>query len=281
MSAITPSVSVVVPTFNQAPYLAQALDSILAQTIRPVEILVWDDGSTDDTQSVLARYKDSVRAFSGSRQGVYAVRQSLLEIVKGDWFLNLDSDDWIEPDFLERTLAVLAADPDPDEVAFIYPDSHHFDAYDRYVRATEYDARLFKRSNFVIMDTLIRTSAARKVGFDAAFNEGWGDYDFFFSLSEAGYRGVAQHDSPLHYRVHGTSITSRLARDPGRGHRLMEKIIAKHRASFSDREARAALAYHSRAGAMRNLAGLSFRAKHYATSARWLLRSCLETIRGR
>ena len=279
MSVSVPTVSVVVPTFNQASYLPRALDSILAQTLHPAEILVWNDGSTDDTQAVLARYGDSIRVFSGPRQGVYNVRQAFLGLVKGEWFLNLDSDDWIEPEFLERSMDAFQAAGAPEDVAFIYPDSIHFGAYDLRVRAPEYDAKRFKHSNFVVMDSVIRTSAARKVGFDASFNEGWGDYDFFFSLSEAGYRGIAQHDSPIHYLVHDTSITSRLARDPGRDHRLMEKIIAKHASSFTEEEARRALAYFSRAGAMRNLAGKSFRAGHYGMTFHWLLRSVIETLK--
>ena len=89
---MTPSVSVVIPTFNYGRYLPRAVDSVLAQTRSAREVLIADDGSTDDTAEVVARYGDAVIFRRFNHSGVYAVRQAMLAEIRGEWFLNLDAD---------------------------------------------------------------------------------------------------------------------------------------------------------------------------------------------
>jgi len=104
-------VSVIIPTYNRAATLGRAIDSALEQTIDDLEVVVVDDGSTDDTESVLAAYEDPrVRTIiHATNQGANVARNTGLEHVRGEYVAFLDSDDVWHPAKLERQLAALEA----------------------------------------------------------------------------------------------------------------------------------------------------------------------------
>ena len=86
-------VSVIIPTFNRAHLLPRAIDSVLKQTYRHFELIVVDDGSIDDTASVVAQYSDQLRYIRLDNQGVSHARNVGVAHAKGDWLAFLDSDD--------------------------------------------------------------------------------------------------------------------------------------------------------------------------------------------
>jgi len=88
-----PTISAIVPTYNRAGVIAQAIDSILSQVPAPDEVLVVDDGSTDDTASVLAQYGDKIRVLTQPNGGAAAARNHGIREARGDWLAFLDSDD--------------------------------------------------------------------------------------------------------------------------------------------------------------------------------------------
>lgn len=102
-----PKVSVVIPAFNAAPYLDAAVGSVLAQTFRDVEILVIDDGSTDDTPAVMGRYGSPVRYVRQVNSGVSVARNRGLELAQGRYVAFLDGDDTWAPRKLERQMPLL------------------------------------------------------------------------------------------------------------------------------------------------------------------------------
>lgn len=112
MSERCSGVSVIVPTFNRAAMVSRAIDSILAQT-RPVrEIIVVDDGSTDNTEQVIRKYGVRVRYIRQENAGVSAARNRGIKAVTGEWIAFLDSDDEWFPEKIERQLAVLESYPE-------------------------------------------------------------------------------------------------------------------------------------------------------------------------
>lgn len=103
-------VSVIIPTYNRAGYLREALDSIFAQTLPPWEVIVIDDGSTDDTLQVVNNAPGPVRFYQQAHQGVAAARNLGLQNAAGDLIAWLDSDDLWEPEFLAAVVQLLAQD---------------------------------------------------------------------------------------------------------------------------------------------------------------------------
>jgi glycosyltransferase involved in cell wall biosynthesis len=103
-----PQVSVIIPTYNSARYLVEALESVLAQTFRDVEVLVIDDGSTDETPEIMKRYGEPVRYLRQENAGVAAARNRGIGESSGKYIAFLDADDTWYPQKLERQMAALA-----------------------------------------------------------------------------------------------------------------------------------------------------------------------------
>jgi glycosyltransferase involved in cell wall biosynthesis len=105
------SISVVIPTFNQARYLGEAIDSALAQLRKPLEVIVVDDGSTDETPAVLERYGAPVRVIRQQNGGVAAARNAGVAAARGEYVAFLDSDDVWHPRKLFRQMLRFDVDP--------------------------------------------------------------------------------------------------------------------------------------------------------------------------
>jgi glycosyltransferase involved in cell wall biosynthesis len=106
------TISVIIPAWNRAHYLRETIDSVLAQTQPAFEIIVVDDGSTDDTPAVLATYGDRIRVLRQRNQGVATARNTGVAAARGDFLCFLDSDDLWHPRKLELQLARFASDPE-------------------------------------------------------------------------------------------------------------------------------------------------------------------------
>jgi glycosyltransferase involved in cell wall biosynthesis len=97
-------VSVIIPTYNRADTLGRAVESVLAQTVRPEEVIVVNDGSTDDTAALLDRFHGQIRVLIQSNQGASAARNAGIRAASGDLIAFLDSDDYWQPTKNERQL---------------------------------------------------------------------------------------------------------------------------------------------------------------------------------
>jgi glycosyltransferase involved in cell wall biosynthesis len=106
------TVSVIIPTLNRAGPLARALESVLAQTQPPDEIIVIDDGSTDETRTLIEHDYPGVRYHYQSNHGVSNARNTGIGMARGDWIALLDSDDQWQPRKLQHQLHALASRPD-------------------------------------------------------------------------------------------------------------------------------------------------------------------------
>ena len=100
-----PAISVIIPTYNRAATIGRAIDSVFSQTRRDFEVVVVDDGSTDETKNVLASYSDKIVAIAQKNAGPAAARNAGIAAAQGDWLAFLDSDDIWLPAKLERQLA--------------------------------------------------------------------------------------------------------------------------------------------------------------------------------
>ena len=89
-------ISVIIPTFNRVEFISEAIDSVLSQTYSNFEIIVVDDGSTDNTKQLLTKYGSRITYDFQENKGVSSARNKGLDIAKGEWIAFLDSDDiWL------------------------------------------------------------------------------------------------------------------------------------------------------------------------------------------
>ena len=124
----SPLVSVIITCFNHAHYLPQAIESVLEQDYKDVEVVVVDDGSTDNTRSVASRY--DVKYVYQQNQGLSAARNTGIDKSAGDYLVFLDADDWLLPKALSTNLKYLQRNK---EIAFVSGGHELFLEESRYV----------------------------------------------------------------------------------------------------------------------------------------------------
>jgi glycosyltransferase involved in cell wall biosynthesis len=131
---MSPRLTIAIPTVNRAELLGRAIESALAQTCADIEIIVSDNGSTDDTPAVIGRYAGrGLRTFRhASTMSAAKHGQFLMEQARGEFFLGLSDDDYLEPDFAAEVIALFDSHP---ELSFVYTGcAVHYD--DRQVPAS-------------------------------------------------------------------------------------------------------------------------------------------------
>jgi glycosyltransferase involved in cell wall biosynthesis len=114
---LSPHVSVIIPTYNHGRFLAESVNSVLGQTFQDLECIIVDDGSSDETDQVLAAFSDQRLVYASTpRLGVSGARNRGLDLSRGSLIAFLDADDRWRPDKLERQVAILADDSEVDMV---------------------------------------------------------------------------------------------------------------------------------------------------------------------
>jgi len=207
-----PAVSVIVLCHNYAKYLRVAVESVLAQSYRDFELIIVDDGSSDDSQKIAKELADqygnavSIRLFRLEDVGPAAARNYGVEQSLGRYFLPLDADDRLSPEFLELTVPVLEGEPN---LGYAYTDSIYFGDSNYYCFHPEYDFTKLCSANFVATSSLVRRDAFNKVdGYDRsswAYHEDW---DFWIKLGEAGRHGRHVPKGLFYYNHHtGSSLS--------------------------------------------------------------------------
>jgi glycosyltransferase involved in cell wall biosynthesis len=201
------SVSVIIPAFNAAVTIAQCLDSVLAQTRPPAEIIVVDDGSRDDSCQIIAGYGAKVRLIKQPNGGPAAARNSGARLARGDWLAMLDADDWWAPTKLAKQMTLA----DPPEVGLI----HTLVNNSRPGVPPELDFDQLWRVNWIINSSvLIRTAAFEQIGGcveDRALI-GVEDYNLWLRLAAKGWRLLNYPEVLTHYK-RGGGLSANIARN--------------------------------------------------------------------
>lgn len=117
---LDPRISIVIPAFNVAAYVRAALDSVLQQTVAPHEILVFDDGSTDETGAILAEYADQprIRCFRQDNMRQGPTRNKGARLAEGDYLYFFDADDLLDVHFVERMQQLIVENDAPELIMF-------------------------------------------------------------------------------------------------------------------------------------------------------------------
>jgi glycosyltransferase involved in cell wall biosynthesis len=205
-----PAVTVVVPCFNGGRFLDGLMASLARQSFRDFEIIIVDDGSTDETTlRKLAALEGEARIVRQENRGLPAARNTGIRHARADIIFPLDSDDTIEPAFLAETVAALQAAPP--EVGMVVT----------YLRLVEADSgvvpRYFNRfdqlfTNAPSNSLVFRKECWRAVGgYDETMRVGYEDWDFSLRLAEAGFRGISIAKPLYNYRVASAAAPSMLS----------------------------------------------------------------------
>ena len=187
-------VSVVIPTYNQAGYLRQAIESILGQTYSNIELIVVDDGSTDETSELLSQYRGRLVAIRSPNSGTACARNVGVREAKGEFVAFLDHDDLWVSQKLEWQMELFAVDPG---IGLVYGGVEFFRAEDGVTTANYYPGspldfhELLGHTIVALQTVVIRSSVLASVGgFDPSLR-GTDDWDFCMRVaSTSKMRGV-------------------------------------------------------------------------------------------
>jgi glycosyltransferase involved in cell wall biosynthesis len=165
-----PEVSVIIPTYNYSRYLGEAIQSVLDQTLQDFEIIVVDDGSTDNTREIVQSYGEKIKYFYQSQQGPAKARNRAILESHGKFIAFLDSDDVWLPTKLEKQVALFKSNP---KIGMVVTDNYLFDekgVYKDYVNKKGYlltgDVvyNIFINSGVVTPTVMVRREVFDKVG---------------------------------------------------------------------------------------------------------------------
>lgn len=187
------AVSVLIPVYNDAEHIAEAIDSALAQTLNEVEVIVVDDGSTDYTPELLRRYDDKIAVIRQRNQGVAAALNRAFDASRGKYVCFLGSDDTVTPGKAEIQVKILESNPDAGLCCGVWEiiDEATGSVKTRYPQLPSNwtDMSKFKLP-FVASSPLIRREWVAKVnGFDETVKSSE-DYEFWWRLGVAGCKFI-------------------------------------------------------------------------------------------
>lgn len=207
-------VTVVIPNYNYAHYLREAIDSALAQTYDPVEVIVVDDGSSDGSREVIESYGTRIKSIFQQNQGVSAARNNGAAAGRGEFIAFLDADDVWLPEKLEKQAAAFAVD---DEIGLV-----HVGVADIDENGNELRRQLDGLSGDVARELLLlerpvilgggsglavrRTAFDEVGGFDTRMSTS-ADWDLCLGVSRR-YRVAFIPEVLLRYRIHGSNMHS-------------------------------------------------------------------------
>ena len=229
---MTNLISVVVTCYNHENYIEQCLRSIFKQTYRNIELIVLDDGSTDNSSEIIQEVlKESpfVTTFESHENiGVVRTRNKGLNLLNGDYFLFVDSDDFLDETYVEE-LYECAINRQAD---IVYCDLFNFEKNEVYLKAQEFEIHSILVSNYISNCSLVKKAILKGTYYDETLSgKKLEDYDFFLNLIiNNGAKAVYQPNAKLNYRVFEKDSISK--RDSVRYHfeiylEVLEKYLDK------------------------------------------------------
>ena len=203
---VEPLISVVIPTFNYGTYIAACLDSVIAQTYKKLEIIVVDDGSTDDTASIVAAYPD-VRYVYQENAGVSAARNKGLALAKGEYVAFIDADDYWAVDKLSKQIDFMEKNR---EYGIVFTSQQNFLDND-YVKTNAKAIFVSEREvKVAIQSALIRKEVFHKNGVfkeELKYSE---DTEWVMRVRLGGINTHLLNETLTFRRIHGENLTLRL-----------------------------------------------------------------------
>ena len=233
--AQSPTVSVMIPYYNCKEYIVETIQSVLSQSHQNFEIIIVDDGSDPEHADYLKGFladKPAIRYAVQNNQGVAAARNHAARLAGGKYFLFLDSDDLILPDYIEKCLTVLENNPD---CKLVYPLAEYFDAQEGLWNLPDYDGleSLLKGNRIPIISMHRAEDFVSLGGFDENLTT-HEDWDLWIRLLSNGGTVIRIPEVFFRYRKRrdGSSLINRLEQNPDLNREDWQKVYEKNRALF-------------------------------------------------
>lgn len=205
VSDIMPKVSVIIPCYNQAEYLDEAVSSILSQTFQDFEIIIVDDGSDNENSlNILKNYeKPKTRIIRINNSGPAIARNVGIKSAKGDYILPLDADDKIGPEYLEKSCEILDKNKD---IGIVYCKAKFFGEMSGEWNLSEYKFPDILLANTIFCSAFFRKSDWQDVnGYKREMEFSIEDWEFWLSLIEKGLKVYRVPDYLFFYRIKDSS----------------------------------------------------------------------------
>lgn len=191
-------VSIIIPCYNQAHFLPDAIKSALAQTYHGIEIIVVNDGSTDNTSEVAGQFP--VKLIEQENKGLAAARNAGIKAASGEWILPLDADDKIHASFISKTIGK------GDIVATLV------ETFGKEHRLWKFGRDQPFHSDFLKMNQMAYCCLYKKEiwevvgGYDIDMKDGYEDWDFWIRATREGYKVHRVMEFLFHYRRAGNTL---------------------------------------------------------------------------
>lgn len=247
----TPLVSVVIPVYNGAKYIQIAIDSVLEQTYSNYEIIVVDDGSTDDTRQKLQPYKSKIRYIYQENQGSAAARNVGIDLAKGELIAFLDADDfWTMPEKLAKQVALFDKNSSLGCIntgwKIVDGAGKHIKTVQPWHKAPKLDLETWLKKKCVRTSAMVfRKHWLEKVGgFDEELRQSH-DVDLALRLSLAGCETVWLKDATVCYRQHEHNTTKNSLKQAKYVQMVLDKFFARPNLPESVKKHESQTRYHT------------------------------------
>ncbi len=226
-------VTVAIPLFNYAHTVVETLESVRAQTLADLDLVIVDDASTDSSLKVAldwarahaARFNRVAVVRNAANAGLGLTRNAAFSAAETQFVLPLDADNLLRPDCCASLLAAMRSS----EAAFAYPVIQEFGGRSGRLGTAPYHPSRFVGGNYIDAMALVAKSAWSAVGGYAPMRSGWEDYEFWCAIAELGLHGHAVGGEPLaDYRVHDTSMLAQVTDLPDAKRRVIQTIESLH-----------------------------------------------------
>lgn len=237
---MNPLVSVIVPIYNAAPFLKETLDSITASTYRPIEIVMVDDGSQDNSINIAQDYctnHPECTVIAQANQGVSVARNNAIRHAKGIYILPVDADDKIADTFIQKAVEVIEKN---DNIRVVGCRCWMFGAVNKEWELPKFSHALLARKNMIPATALYRKADWERCGGYCEKEIYREDWDFWLSMMELGGTFYKLDEILFYYRI---SANSRRSLAKGKKKRIVDAINHRHSA-YMQRYLGGPLHYH-------------------------------------
>lgn len=231
---MSPLVSIIIPCFNQAQYLPDALYSVLEQTLSNWECIIVNDNSPDNTEQIANDFIRKDKRFKHhflSNKGVAVARNEGIKMAEGNFILPLDADDKISPFYLEKAIKAFE---DDSQIKVVYGNAEYFGDLSGKWDLADYNYQSLLLDNMIYCSGIFRKSDFMKVGgYSESLVHGLEDWDFWIRLLKEDDKVVKLSEVVFFYRKKAISRTTELIRD-SKMEETQKEIISQNKDIYNE-----------------------------------------------